>query len=137
MNTHTAKRHPLIAKLLTTRIALGLQQIDVAEAGGLNRNTVGSIESGKRNPSLDMFTRYCAGLGYRLEVVPIDSASKVTAVTADGTYTVPQAAHRLQLSEVAVFALLKDGKLGSIKNGRYRRFTEEHIQQYLDSVGGA
>lgn len=133
MNTHVAKRHPLIARLMTIRIALGLQQLDVAEAGGLNRNTVGSIESGKRNPSLDIFTRYCAGLGYRLELVPID-AEPTEALKAPAVYTIPEVAKRLRLSEASIFALLKEGKLNSIKNGRYRRFTEEHVMQYLNEV---
>ena len=130
MNTHVAKRHPLIARLMTTRLALGLQQADVAEAGGLNRNTVGSIESGKRNPSLDVFARYCAGLGYRLELVPID-AEPAPELKAPAVYTVPEVAQRLRLSEASIFALLKEGKLGSIKNGRYRRFTEDHVMEYL------
>lgn len=130
MNTHTSKRHPLIAQLLTMRLALGLRQADVAEAGGLNRNTVGTIESGKRNPSLDMITKYCAGLGQRLEIVPMDS-DPALELKAPTVYTVPEVAGRLRLSEATIFALVKAARLGSIKNGRYRRFTEEHVAEYL------
>ena len=74
--------------LMAIRLALGLHQQDVADAGGLNRNTVGAIESGKRNPSLDIFSRYCRGLlvagslpgfqfqfganGYEVSIKPIE-----------------------------------------------------------------
>lgn len=70
--THEYKRHPLISQLMAIRLALGLHQQDVADAGGLNRNTVGTIESGKRNPSLDIFSRYCRGLGYEVSIKPIE-----------------------------------------------------------------
>lgn len=131
MNTHTSKRHPLVAEVMAVRLALGLLQSDVAERGGLNRNTVGTIESGKRNPSLDMFTRYCEGVGVLLKVCYDDQAP---AITAPAVYTTEEVADRLRLSEASIFALVKEGKLGSIKNGRYRRFTEEHVLEYLNSL---
>jgi putative transcriptional regulator len=62
--------HPLITKLKTIRTQLGLHQQDVAEAGGLNRTTIGAIETGKRNPSLEILTKYCHGLGYEVDIKP-------------------------------------------------------------------
>lgn len=72
MGAHEYTRHPLISQLMAIRLALGLHQQDVADAGGLNRNTVGTIESGRRNPSLDTFSRYCRGLGYEVSIKPIE-----------------------------------------------------------------
>lgn len=126
-------RHPLITKLLTFRLALGLQQQEVADAGGLNRNTVGTIESGKRGPSLEMFTRYCTGLGYRLEVVPIEADPLVVPTPArrTDTYSMTEMADLLKVSRSTLYTLIREGKIDSVKNGRFRIFTQAHIDKYM------
>lgn len=130
-------RHPLITKLLTFRLALGLQQQEVADAGGLNRNTVGTIESGKRGPSLEMFTRYCTGLGYRLEVVPIESPELEvpTPTRRTDTYSMREMADLLKVSRSTLYGLIREGRIDSVKNGRFRIFTQEQVDKYLRENG--
>lgn len=66
------KRDELIVRLNTERIVLGLTQKQVADAGGMARNTVIDLERGKRNSSLESFRKYALGMGYRLDIVPIE-----------------------------------------------------------------
>lgn len=65
-------RDPLIARLHAERVVLGMTQKEVATSGGLARNTVGTLENGKRGASLAMFRRYARAMGYTLALVPIE-----------------------------------------------------------------
>jgi DNA-binding XRE family transcriptional regulator len=65
-------RHPLVALLTTERIMLGIPRVDVANAAGLSRNTLATVETGKRGPSLHTFDAYARGMGYRLALEPIE-----------------------------------------------------------------
>ena len=133
MGVHEQKRHPLVTQLLMVRLALGLHQHDVATAGGINRSTVASMESGKRQPSLENFSRYCAGLGYRLDLVPLDD-DPAPPVEPRGIrlYTAKEVAEMLRVSRSTLFGLVRNGEIGSIKRGRFRFFTDEHIQEFVD-----
>jgi DNA-binding XRE family transcriptional regulator len=65
------RRDPLVAEAVALRHMLGLTQKEVADAGGLARNTVGTIENGKRNPSIAIWRAYLAGLGCRPSFQPL------------------------------------------------------------------
>jgi DNA-binding XRE family transcriptional regulator len=65
-------RHPLVALLTTERIMLGIPRVEVANAAGLSRNTLATVETGKRGPSLHTFDAYARGMGYQLALEPIE-----------------------------------------------------------------
>lgn len=45
------------------RLELGLTQEGLAQAASLNRTYIGSLETGQRNPSLDLIARLAFALG--------------------------------------------------------------------------
>ena len=53
----------------TIRVANGLSQIEVAEAGGLEQSRVSEIERGRYLPGLDLAVRLAKGLGVTLTEV--------------------------------------------------------------------
>jgi transcriptional regulator with XRE-family HTH domain len=63
-------RHPLIATLLAQRLALGLTQVDVAEALKVSDATVANWESGRKNPGFEHLTAWCGFLDLDLVAVP-------------------------------------------------------------------
>lgn len=69
-----ARRHPLVTRLLGERVVLGLTRRDVAGMSGIHRNTLETIESGKRGPSLHTFDAYARGMGYLLTLQPIEES---------------------------------------------------------------
>lgn len=68
------RRDPLVVRLHGERVVLGITQQEVATAGGIDRNTLGTIESGKRGPSLHTMKGYAKGMGYVLKLVPAEEA---------------------------------------------------------------
>lgn len=74
------RRHPLVALLATERIVLGIPQSVVAAASGLNRNTLSTIETGKRGSSLHTFEAYARGMGYALQLIPIKGRRNVSKI---------------------------------------------------------
>ena len=68
------------------RIAKGLSQTEVADAGGLEQSRVSEIERGRYLPGLDMAVRLAAGLGVTLtEMVAQWEGAKGTAPLAAKT----------------------------------------------------
>lgn len=54
-------------ELKAARVAQGLSQADLATAVGVTRQTVGLIESGDYNPTLNLCKAICATLGKTLD----------------------------------------------------------------------
>jgi excisionase family DNA binding protein len=52
-------------------------------------------------------------------------------------YTVEQVAESLQIGRDKVYQLLRTGQLRSIKIGKLRRITEEHLAEFIASREGA
>lgn len=75
------RRHPLVVLLATERIVLGLTRVEVAEASGIHRNTLETMERGKRGPSLHTFDAWARGMGYRLTLEPIEEEDDMKCPT--------------------------------------------------------
>lgn len=54
-------------KLKSARASLDMSQEELAEAVGVTRQTIGMIESGKFNPSLQLCINICKALGKTLD----------------------------------------------------------------------
>ena len=54
-------------KLKSARAILDMSQEQLAEAVGVTRQTIGMIEAGKFNPSLQLCTAICKALGKTLD----------------------------------------------------------------------
>lgn len=54
-------------KMKSARAALDLSQGDLAEIVGVTRQTIGMIESGNYNPSLNLCIAICKALGKTLD----------------------------------------------------------------------
>lgn len=54
-------------KLKSARAALDLSQEDLADKVGVTRQTIGMIESGKFNPSIQLCISICKALGRTLD----------------------------------------------------------------------
>ncbi|MGI8330367.1 helix-turn-helix domain-containing protein [Actinomadura scrupuli] len=52
------------------------------------------------------------------------------------TYTVEQIAETLQVGRDKVYFLLRTGQLRSIKIGKLRRITDEHLAEFIASLDG-
>ena len=59
----TALRLKFAAHMRKARLALGLSQEALADACGLHRTYIGSVERGERNISIDNIGRIAASLG--------------------------------------------------------------------------
>ena len=68
------------AKLIWARERLGLTRAELAEKIGLTRHYVFVVETGARNPSLDVMTRWADALGPR---VTLDLFRSPAAANAD------------------------------------------------------
>jgi transcriptional regulator with XRE-family HTH domain len=60
------------------RIERGLTQAELAECVGTKQPSIARLESGRRDPSLDLLRRVATALGARLEIhlVPLEESSK-------------------------------------------------------------
>jgi transcriptional regulator with XRE-family HTH domain len=60
------------------RIERGLTQAELAECVGTKQPSIARLESGKRDPSLDLLRRVATALGARLEIrlVPLEESSQ-------------------------------------------------------------
>lgn len=85
-----ARRHPLVTRLLGERVVLGLTRKDVAEMSGVHRNTLETIESGKRGPSLHTFDAYARGMGYVLTLQPIEEGDLRACPWCSLRYSAPR-----------------------------------------------
>lgn len=54
-------------KLKSARVMLDMSQEDLANAVGVTRQTIGMIESGKFNPSLQLCISICKAVGKTLD----------------------------------------------------------------------
>lgn len=50
-------------------------------------------------------------------------------------YTVGQVADYLHVSRSTIYSLVRRGHLGSISVGRHKRFTAQHVKEYLNTHG--
>ena len=57
----------LVSKLKLARIASGMTQLELADAAGVTRQTIGLIEQGRFNPSLALCILLCRSLGKTLD----------------------------------------------------------------------
>lgn len=53
-------------RLKAARVAAGMSQADLARVVGVTRQTIGLIESGGYNPTLNLCVAICKGLGCTL-----------------------------------------------------------------------
>ena len=73
------------------RDARGMTQAQLAEACGLHRTFIGSVERGERNVSLENIARIARGLGVSLSVlfdfpVPVSPATETPNESTDGRH---------------------------------------------------
>ena len=54
-------------KLKAARVALGMSQQDVANSLGVSRQTIGAVESGDYNPTINLCIAICKLLGKTLD----------------------------------------------------------------------
>lgn len=77
----TREQRKLIASTIRPeRRALGMTQLELAEATGLTRRTITAIESGERIPQSDVLTRLLRALGITDRTTPVDQ--DVSAIAA-------------------------------------------------------
>ena len=60
----------VIARLVHARITAGLSQRQLARQIGTSNGAISNVENGKRSPCLDTLTRYAAGVGHIIAVIP-------------------------------------------------------------------
>ena len=58
---------PKNLRIKSARAALDLSQKDLAEAGGVTRQTINAIEKGDYNPTINLCIRICKTLGKTLD----------------------------------------------------------------------
>ncbi len=73
MNSKQSARKRFGVNLRRNREALGLSQEDLAEAAGLHRTYIGSVERGERNVSIDNMERLAAAVGKKIQELLDDS----------------------------------------------------------------
>nr|WP_284146363.1 helix-turn-helix domain-containing protein [Pseudomonas mosselii] len=76
-------------RLREERVRLNLSQEDLAQAGGVNRNTQGSYERGARNPDAAYLVAV-AGLGVEVGFVLFGKRSLDTGLSAEETKIIEQ-----------------------------------------------
>ena len=59
----TPRQRELGDRIRSSRDALNLSQEQLAHRAGINRTYIASLESGERNPSLDLLCRMATALG--------------------------------------------------------------------------
>lgn len=73
MITKQSARKWFGVNLRRNREALGLSQEDLAEAAGLHRTYIGSVERGERNVSIDNMERLATAVGKKIQELLNDS----------------------------------------------------------------
>jgi transcriptional regulator with XRE-family HTH domain len=73
VNSKQSARKRFGVNLRRNREALGLSQEDLAEAAGLHRTYIGSVERGERNVSIDNMERLAAAVGKKIQELLDDS----------------------------------------------------------------
>ncbi len=66
----------LIGKLIDAREKKGLSQRDLAEISGLKQPAIARLESLKSTPQIDTLFKVLSPLGYKLDIVPINSTAE-------------------------------------------------------------
>ncbi|MDR1050149.1 MAG: helix-turn-helix domain-containing protein [Deltaproteobacteria bacterium] len=64
----------LISKLIEAREAKGLTQVQLAEAAGLTQSAIARLETLKATPKIDTLFKVLAPMGYKLAIVPAETA---------------------------------------------------------------
>lgn len=67
--TGTGRRRPIHNRIAVLRAERGLSRAELAEAIGVNRQTIGALERGDHYPSLDLAFRICGVFGLPVEAV--------------------------------------------------------------------
>ncbi len=65
----------LIGKLIEARENKGLSQRELAELSGLKQPAIARLETLKSTPKIDTLFKILAPIGYKLDIVPIESNS--------------------------------------------------------------
>lgn len=61
--------------------------------------------------------------------------AKETGMDLSSLYTVGQVADYLHVSRSTVYSLARRGHLASVSVGRHKRFTAQHVKDYLNTHG--
>jgi DNA-binding XRE family transcriptional regulator len=64
----------LIGKLIEAREAKGLTQAQLAEAAGLTQSAIARLETMKATPQIDTLFKVLTPMGYKLAIVPDETA---------------------------------------------------------------
>ena len=68
-------------------------------------------------------------------MIPTITQAKETEMDLSNLYTVGQVADYLHVSRSTIYSLVRRGHLGSISVGRHKRFTAQHVKEYLNTHG--
>ena len=77
VNEFFRQRAWLASALLRARLDAGLSQAELAERAGLKQSEVSKIENRHANPTFDRLAQVARALGYRFDLVPINSERAV------------------------------------------------------------
>lgn len=69
MNTKSTSAKQVAKRIKNRRTTLGVSQLAVADAAGVDRKTINRIENGHFSPNLDTFFRICTALDVEPETI--------------------------------------------------------------------